>query len=287
MPVYYTHTVIHLHSWGKNMKTPTRAQQNSTLWAGNKYSQLIRCVLLSSSCLCFDPVQNKTMRTFWCEKRNPRIGWDLSGLRRSSCWKTEIPLDRQQDEAQGWQLMEKKPPKTGKEVSLIVNHLTLQHNTWNPWMSPAAFSFPGGCVPSSGLVSIHDCAASPGVPSSLTALLQSLPSKPGSSCTLSSKPEPRASLFCKETPQHKEPPELAPSQGLLHLTSVCSAPWAPSPLTPSEIPAHTHYTARSLCPTRDMFIYYPLNFVGQFINKTWGGFQQRFDLNPTCFLYAL
>lgn len=45
MPIFYTHIVIHLYSWGKNMKTPTWAQQNSTPWAYNKYSQLIRCVL--------------------------------------------------------------------------------------------------------------------------------------------------------------------------------------------------------------------------------------------------
>lgn len=171
-------------------------------------------------------------------------------------------------------------------------------------MNPAAFSFPGGCVPSSGLVSIltvllllvspissllsctaskHPLSSAP--PHSPDLLL----SQPDSSCTLSSKPEPRASLFCKETPQCKSPPEFPHSQGLpypplyvQHL-ELRAHPYIQKFL---PITSHTHSTARFLCPTRDMFIYNSLNFMGQFINKTRSGFQQRFDLNPTCLLYS-
>jgi len=48
----------------------------------------------------------------------------------------------------------------------------------------------------------------------------------------------------------------------------------------------THSTVRFMCPTRTTLLYYSLNLMGQFVNNTWGGFQQRVYLNPICLLYS-
>lgn len=57
------------------------------------------------------------------------------------------------------------------------------------------------------------------------------------------------------------------------------------PQTPVTL--QSHCTARFLCPTRVTLIYYSLKCMGQFVNKTSGGFQHRFSLKPTCLFYSL
>lgn len=253
------------------------------------------------SCLCFDPAQNKTMRTFWCEWRNPRIVWDLSGLRRSSCCKscqkqkflwTGSKMHHTDDKQ--WK---KNLEKRSYLLWTIYLYIIPKILAWSlqPLASLVDVSPPLDWFPSVVLLHL------------LVSLMSSLLSKHPLSSAPPHSPLLQTCCFPKLTPpapsaanQSPEPARFVKRhhssnnhQNLLLLKVL----YTPHPCVQHLelrahsylhrfllITLHTHSTARFLCPTRATLIYYSLYFMGQFINKAWGGFQKRFDLNPTCLL---